>query len=134
MKLTKFVMAAAILATFSAKANFNTDCKFAYRTASLDLLQDIEDLKNNAKTGLELGASVAATDLSVKTFRAACYASESAENRTCVLAYKEIYQEMKNRLSALALVLGNQDKADFGKIDSAATKIKIKWNDVKCDF
>lgn len=135
MNLKNLILATTlIIGPLTAQANFNSECKFAYREAAMDLVETADEFKAEKISAKEFGANVAFIDLGVRNFRAACYFTESNENRSCVMEYKNIYTPLKENFKALALVLGNQEKVDFSVLDSVATKFKIKLADIKCGY
>ncbi len=135
MKIMKSLLTIALmLSPLAAKANFNSDCKFAYREATVSLVETANDFKDQKISSNQFGAEVAMIDIGAKEFRAACYFTESTENRQCVLRYKEIYSSLRDNFKALALLLGNQEKVDYNVLDSISTKAKVKIADLVCGY
>jgi hypothetical protein len=134
MKLSQFALVTLVFGSLAAKANFNTDCKFAYREASVNVMREIESFKEGKQSAVELGTRVGARDLGLKNLRAACYIAEPSENRKCVLLYKEVYQKLQDKIDVIALITGNQEEVDYGILDNANLRLKIKWTDLRCAY
>lgn len=136
MKVLKysFFLIACTLSASLAQANFATDCKFAYRVSSENLVDSISQFKDQKLSGPQLGVSVTSIDAQVETLRAACYFAEPADNRNCVEKYQTIYGAIKAKVNAVDLISGKQTDVNYSGIESAIVSAKFKITDLRCGF
>ncbi len=134
MKFQFIVFSIAIIASSLARANFSTDCKFAYRTSSQDLVKAILEFKDKKTLSRDLGLSAAAIDFQVAGLRGACYFAEPSENRPCVEKYLKVYNALKSKINAADLMSGKQTDVDYSSVENIIVAAKIKITDIQCNF
>lgn len=134
MKHLAILACCSLLISPYARANFATDCKFAYRVSSESLTHSILDFKDQKMSAPQLGVAATSIDTQVEALRAACYFGEPAENRTCVEKYSKIYSALKTKLNIAELINGKQKDVDYSGIENAIVNAKIKVTDFSCGF
>ncbi len=134
MKRQFIFICIALLSAPLAKANFITDCKFAYRTSADSLVQSILQFKDKKLSARDLGYTATSINIQVTALRGACYFAEPVENRACVEKYMKIYEALKLRVNAADLINGNQQDVEFSWLDNAILRTKVKNIDYRCEF
>jgi hypothetical protein len=132
--MLKILLATLLSAQVWASENndFNRSCSQAYRVATTDLLRVIDNFQNKRITSTDAAALVASVSGQVKLVRGACVFAESPEARKCSDRYKEIYVDVSSRVSAGALVLGNQKEVDAGFLFVKSLEFKMGLIDLQC--
>ena len=134
IKNISILFSALVLSAFNANADFNKDCKFAYRQATVDLVAAISDFKTDKLSSFQLGTTVTEIETAVKAHRAECFFVEAPANKECVSEYSEIFSELSSNTSAIALLIGTQETVDYSLLDLAKTEVQLGITDLKCEF
>ncbi len=128
-KLLSLALGALILVgplTTSVQAQIsNEDCIAVYRDGYLDLRDYIIEYNNKSlgKGDFIREVTVLSTEITGK--RTACLVAESPSVEECVQDYKELYKDLRGKVSLTAVALGNQDSITFSD-DSTNARTSIE--------
>ncbi|MFN8791245.1 MAG: hypothetical protein ACK5Y2_07305 [Bdellovibrionales bacterium] len=136
------VLALMLFAQVSWASRYNYNCRFAYREAAVLLLDHISEFKaaqigsTDEKDEARGRLAVQTTNLDVEVgiTRTSCAIFETAENRSCVEAYKEIYDNLRNRISVPALAAGNQQDVSLNVLERTRVAAEVGYRDLRCGY
>ncbi len=111
-----FFIASFSLSTFALS---NQECVEVYRDGYLDLRESIEEYNDKRLDKHGFAAEVSAQTAAVKTLRAACYFTESPDVSSCVEDYKELYQDLRDKVRVRSVLAGNQDYINYSDASSS---------------
>lgn len=131
-KQISYALTLITLTSSVAFANFNETCRLAYRQGSVELMKNIELLKDKNMSLNEFALTATAINAEVKATRAACYIGEDAANKECVSKYNEVYKDISSKVNSISILLGNQKEIDMSLFDTLKAKAKISFIDNKC--
>ena len=134
MKMKALIISTLLIGSSYAHANFVTDCKFAFRASTDNLVKAILDFKEQKMTATALGFAASSIEFQVSSLRSACYFAEPAENRICVERYQKIYNTIKAKVNAGDLMTGKQTDVEYSGFENAMIKTKIKFTDIQCEY
>lgn len=135
----------AIFTVFSQNvfaSETNRVCRFAYREATIRLIEDIENFKSKKELSkqdqtqalVQLAVAVTNLDLELNIQRGTCRLVESAENRNCVAQYKQIYENVRGRIRTASLISQNQKDVHLTALSTVGIKAKILYRDTLCGY
>ena len=136
------VLALMLFAQVSWASRYNYNCRFAYREAAVLLLEHISEFKAAQNRSTEekeeargrLAVRTTNLDVEVGIIRTSCALFETAENRACVEAYKQIYDNLRNRISVPALAAGNQLDVSLNVLERTRVAAEVGYRDLTCGY
>ncbi len=134
----KNILLALVLAlSFNTQASeknteFNSTCASAYKTATQDMLKLIRDFQNESIDAKQLSALTSKVSTEVSVVRTTCALLESPEARKCSDRYKEVYTDIRAKVSPGALLTGNQTEVEAGVIYLLAIEGRLAYIDLSC--
>lgn len=114
------------------KTSFEENCTTAYRTATLDLLAQINQFKDKRITMKDLGVQTAQSKIYLKGLYLSCQVAASPKAVECMVKYKNVFDPLSQKINSLASVIGNQQDVDSGFFDVVSVNLKLGYIDFSC--
>jgi hypothetical protein len=116
--MKKIIVLIAAFCSFNLLAGevlSNQQCIDVYRTGYLNLEHSVLRFNDESYNRFELAADVSANSSVVGVVRAACLAVENPSVEKCVVAYKDLYKDLREQVKLGAIIMGNQKKIAYSK-------------------
>lgn len=99
--------------TYAADILSNEECINVYREGYIDLKELVEDFNAGYFSSFGFASYVTSNSTGIMAHRAACAVVENPSNKECVLSYKKLYNDLRDRIKLSAIISGNQHKITY---------------------
>lgn len=116
--MKKIIVLLAAFCSFNLLAGeilSNQQCIDVYRTGYLNLEYSVGRFNDESYNRFEFATDVSANSSVIGVVRAACLAVESPTIEKCVVAYKDLYSDLRDQVKLGAVIMGNQKKIAYSK-------------------
>lgn len=115
-------------------SQFDENCRFVYRSAYLELSNDVDGFNQKILSKYEMSSRLAALSLEITTSRANCEHLKADNNAKCISEYQDLYSSLRGKLNIPAIISGAQKNVDRGPFDADKAKEKIRLGiiDLQC--
>ena len=115
MKILLIVLTLFCSNLMAAEVLSNQQCIDVYRTGYLNLESSVRRFNDESYNRFEFAADVSANSSMVGVARAACLAVENDSVEKCVVAYKDLYQDLREQVKLGAVLMGNQKQVTYSR-------------------